>query len=157
MVATANSPWRWRCRLLVFAASLAASVALVPPAVGAAAPTRILVTQHPVVALSASSGYLAWRTRVPLRRGIACTSVHRLQVGTDRAVTIRPCHGVPRCCEDRGGGVYADAQAVFWKQTIWEFSGGQLDPLVRDSVSEFPEPPRALRGTRSDTRAAATR
>lgn len=148
MVATANSPWRWRCRLLVFAASLAASVALVPPAVGAAAPTRILVTQHPVVALSASSGYLAWRTRVPLRRGIACSSVHQLQLGTERAVTIRPCRRVPLCCEDHGGGVYADGQAVFWKQTIWEFSGGQLDPLVRDLVSEFPEPPRVLRGTR---------
>ena len=148
MVATANSRWGWRCRLLVFAASLAASVALVPPAVGAAAPTRILVTQHPVVALSASSGYLAWRTRVPLRRGIACTSVHRLQVGTERAVTIRPCQRVPLCCEDHGGGVYADGQTVFWKQTMWEFSGGQFDPLVRNSVSEFPERPRVLQGTR---------
>ena len=148
MVATANSRWRWRCRLLVFAACLAACVALVPPAAGAAAPTHILVTQHPVVALSASSGYLAWRTRVPIRKGISCTSVHRLQMETDRAETIRPCQGVPLCCEDRGGGVYADGQTVFWKQTMWGFSGGQLDPLVTDSIAEFPEPPRVLRRTR---------
>ena len=106
----------------------------------------LLVTQHPVVALSASDGYLAWRTRVPLRR--ACTSVHQLRVGTDRVETIRPCRGVPLCCEDHGGGVYADGQTVFWKQTKWGFSGGQLDPLVTDAISEFPEPPRVLRRTR---------
>jgi hypothetical protein len=147
MVATVDSRW-WRCRLLVIAACLAAGVALGRPAASAAAPTPILVAQHPVVALSASDGYLAWRTRVPVRRGIACTSVHRLRVGTDREVAIRPCQQhVPLCCEDHGGGVYAEGLTVFWKQTMWEFSGGQFDPLVRNSVSEFPEPPRVLRTT----------
>jgi hypothetical protein len=130
----------------VIAACLAAGVALGRPAVGVAAPAQILVTKHPVVALSASDGYLAWRTRVPLRK--ACTSVHRLQVGTGRAETIRPCQRVPLCCEDHGGGVYADGQTVFWNQTIWGFAGGQLDPLVTDSIREFPEPPRLLRRTR---------
>ena len=31
---------------------------------------------------------------------------------------------------------------------MWEFSGGQFDPLVRNSVSEFPERPRVLQDTR---------
>jgi hypothetical protein len=147
MVATLHRR-RWsRCGALVLAVGLAASLAPARPGAAAAAPVQVLLTRHAVAALSASDGYLAWRTRVPVRRGIACTSVHRLQVKIGRGVTIRPCRGVRPCCEDHGGGVHADGQTVFWKQTTWAFSGGQFDPFVSDSVSEYPQPPRVLQDT----------
>jgi hypothetical protein len=140
-----------RCRrgLLLAAAGLAASITLTPPAAAGAAPAQVLVSQHAVVALAASEGYLAWRTRVPQGRGFSCTSVHRLQVRTGRAVTIRrPCQGSMPCCDvDQGGGVEADGRVVFWKQTTWEFSGGQFDPLIRNSVSEYPQRPMTLQST----------
>jgi hypothetical protein len=53
----------------------------------------------------------------------------------------------PCCDEDHGVGVDADGQTVFWKQTTWGFSGGQFDPLISNSVSEYPELPRTLQDT----------
>jgi hypothetical protein len=150
MVASPGRRLRSRWVVLALAAGVAVTYATARPAGAAAAPVQLVVAEHPVVALSASEGYVAWRTRIPQGSGVACTSVHRLHVRTGRAVTIRrPCQGLQPCCEqDRGGGVDADGSTVFWKETAWGFSGGQFDPLVENSVSEYPELPRTLQATR---------
>jgi hypothetical protein len=132
---------------MVFVVGVAASIVSLRSSPAVAAPVQVLVSTHPVVSLSASGGYLAWRTRVPEGRVGACWSVHRLRLVTDGAVPIRRCPVVLVSSLEQGGGVYADGPAVFWNQRVDEYSGGQLDPLVREWVAQFPHRPRVVHET----------
>lgn len=109
----------------------------------AATPRTVVYSRHPLVGMSASGGYLAWRSRVLVDRGFeSCTSVHRLRVSTGVVVSIRRC--LSAAAADAGGVVRADGASVYWTQPQLQFDGSQFDPYSRNQVAEYPWQPRSL-------------
>ena len=148
MVATANSRWGWRCRLLVFGASRR-RVSLGASCGGCGGSDAD--TCHP-----ASGGRALCQQWVPgMANPGSASEGHRLHERPPAAGGNRACGDDPSVSASaallrgsRRRRVRRSADRLLEADDVGTSSGGQFDPLVRNSVSEFPERPRVLQDTR---------